>query len=96
MVPLPIAPFFVAHGDTSPIRGRSEERKDKQAIPGPHAGKFAVQDTLVHQDLHRRLWATSATHESNTRHYVVVVSYIPETLFRSLPTQRMPVVEDAR
>ena len=37
----------------------------------------------------------SAAHEADTRHYIVVVSYIAKLFSRSLPTRPVQVVEDA-
>ena len=63
--------------------------------PGPPTGKFAAQGPPPHEGSHRRLGVMSAAHEADTRHYIVVVSYIAKSFSRSLPTRPMQVVEDA-
>ena len=60
------------------------------------AETFAVQDAVAHGGPHRRLGVMSAAHEADTRHYIVVVSYIAKSFSRSLPTEPMPAVEDVR
>ena len=63
--------------------------------PGPPTETFTVQDTPAHEGPHRRLGVMSAAHEADTRHYIVMVSYIAKSFSRSLPTRPMQVVEDA-
>ena len=57
--------------------------------------KFAVQPPPAHEGPHRRLGVMSAAYEADTRHYIVVVSYIAKSFSRSLPTRPVQVVEDA-